>query len=111
MDHILEATSTFEPLEPSAEEKLKVPRCADQFIRLLEAKKERYCILAQPYHRLKFLDLQLELIDTSQQRVQELFERIDCDVNTVQVLNTLNQVIFVFSLSLSLSLSLAYICM
>lgn len=36
-------------------DELKIPKCADQFVRLLEAIKERYCILPQPIHQLQFL--------------------------------------------------------
>ena len=32
-------------------EELKIPKVADQFIRLLDAIKERYCCLPQPTHQ------------------------------------------------------------
>lgn len=35
-------------------EELKIPKCADQFIRLLDAIKERYCCLPQPTHQCVF---------------------------------------------------------
>lgn len=95
MDYILESTGAFELLGPANEEKLKIPRCADQFIRLLEAVRERYSNLPQPRHRLQFLDLQIELVDTFQQRMVELLNDPETDVNRVQVLNALNYVIFV----------------
>lgn len=97
MDYIVQAKGAFELLEPSNEEKLKIPRCSDQFIRLLDAIKERYSNLPQPRHRLQFLELQLELIHTFQRQLMELLDDPETDVNTVQVLNALNYVIFVLS--------------
>lgn len=95
MDIILQQNFAFECLEPSNTEKLKIPRCADQFVRLLDAIRERYCILPQPAHRIKFLNLQMELIDNFQRRLVQLHNDQKNKINTVDILNALNYVIFV----------------
>lgn len=95
MDIILQQASAFECLEPSNTEKLKIPRCADQFVRLLDAICDRYCILPQPAHRIKFLNLQMELIDNFQRRLVQLHNDQKNKINTVDILNALNYVIFV----------------
>lgn len=97
MDFILQSDRAWDCLEPSNTEKLKIPRCADQFIRLLDAIRERYCNLPQPSHRILFLRLQMELIDNFQRRLVQLHNNPDNDVNTVHILNALNYVIFVLS--------------
>lgn len=95
MDFILQSSGAWDCLEPSNSEKLKIPRCADQFIRLLDAIRERYCNLPQPAHRILFFRLQTELIDNFQRRLVQLHNNPDNDVNTVHILNALNYVIFV----------------
>lgn len=65
-------------------DELKIPKCADQFARLLEAMKERYCILPQPSHQLQFLALQIELIDSFRRRLIQLH---NTSVSTVNILN------------------------
>lgn len=97
MDIILQADGAWDCLEPSNTEKLKIPRCADQFIRLLDAIRERYCNLPQPSHRILFYRLQMELIDNFQRRLVQLHNNPDNDVNTVHILNALNYVIFVLT--------------
>lgn len=68
-------------------DELKIPKCADQFVRLLEAMKERYCILPQPAHQLRFLDLQKELVDSFRRRLVQLHsEKL---ANTFNVLNAI----------------------
>lgn len=68
-------------------DELKIPKCADQFVRLLEAMKERYCILPQPSHQLQFLDLQIELIDSFRRRLVQLHNT--SAVNTFDILNAI----------------------
>jgi RAD50-interacting protein 1 len=68
-------------------EELKIPKCADQFVRLLEAIKERYCILPQPAHQLQFLALQIELIDSFRRRLVQLHNA--GFVNTLNILNAI----------------------
>ncbi|CAO1304372.1 unnamed protein product [Diamesa tonsa] len=65
---------------------LKIPKCADQFVRLLEAMKERYCCLPQPKHQLLFLGLQIELIDNFRRRLVQLHNHT---VNTSRILNAI----------------------
>ena len=65
---------------------LKIPKCADQFVRLLEAMKERYCCLPQPKHQLLFLALQIELIDNFRRRLVQLH---NYTVNTSRILNAI----------------------
>lgn len=67
-------------------DELKIPKCADQFVRLLDAIKERYCCLPQPTHQLKFLDLQLELIDNFRRRLVQLH---NSKVSTTKILNAI----------------------
>jgi RAD50-interacting protein 1 len=84
-------TSPFSAASVNAQEdleldELKIPKCADQFVRLLEAMKERYCILSQPNHQLQFLDLQISLIDNFRRRLVQLHND---SVNTVNILNAI----------------------
>lgn len=67
-------------------DELKIPKCADQFVRLLEAMKERYCILPQPQHQLQFLELQIELIDNFRRRLVQLH---NVSVSTLNILNAI----------------------
>lgn len=71
-------------------EELKIPKCADQFVRLLEAIKERYCILPQPSHQLQFLQLQVELIDSFRRRLVQLH-----NAGYVSTLNILNAIFYI----------------
>lgn len=48
---MLTSGSPWEFIDPINLEELKIPRCADHFIRLLDAIKERYCNLPQPRHQ------------------------------------------------------------
>ena len=70
-------------------DELKIPKCADQFVRLLEAMKERYCILPQPNHQLQFLELQIELVDNFRRRLVQLHN------TSVSTLNILNAIFYV----------------
>ena len=72
-------------------DELKIPKCADQFVRLLEAMKERYCILPQPQHQLQFLELQIELIDNFRRRLVQLHN------TSVSTLNILNAIFYITS--------------
>lgn len=72
-------------------DQLKIPKCADQFVRLLEAMKERYCILPQPNHQLQFLELQIELIDNFRRRLVQLHN------TSVSTLNILNAIFYISS--------------
>jgi RAD50-interacting protein 1 len=72
-------------------DELKIPKCADQFVRLLEAMKERYCILPQPAHQLQFLALQTELIDNFRRRLVQLHN------TSVSTLNILNAIFYISS--------------
>ncbi len=71
-------------------EEIKIPRCADQFVRLLEAMKERYCILPQPAHQLQFLQLQIELIDNFRRRLVQLHS-----VSYISTFNVLNSIFYI----------------
>lgn len=73
-------------------DELKIPKCADQFVRLLEAMKERYCILPQPSHQLQFLSLQIELIDNFRRRLVQLHNSA-----MVPTLNILNAIFYITS--------------
>ncbi|EDV95920.1 RINT1-like protein [Drosophila grimshawi] len=94
MDHILQAEAPFLLIDPNTyEDDLKIPRCADQFMRLLEAIKDRYYALIQPGHQLQFLSLQLELIDSFRRRLVQLHN--SDAVTSLPVLNAFNYLIMV----------------
>lgn len=92
LDSILDTPSAWHSIDPENLEELKIPRCADQFIRLLDAICERYCNLPQPGHQLQFLNLQLELIECFRRRLIQLHSSPDSGVSTINVLNAINYV-------------------
>lgn len=83
--------ASMNPHDDLEMEELKIPKCADQFVRLLEAMKERYCILPQPHHQLQFLDLQIELIDNFRRRLVQLHN------TSISTLNILNAIFYISS--------------
>ncbi|XP_055836997.1 RINT1-like protein isoform X1 [Episyrphus balteatus] len=90
MDQILQGYDPWTLIDPGTYDELKIPKCADQFIRLLEAIKDRYYSLIQPGHQLQFLNLQLELIDNFRRRLVQLHS---CAVvDSIQVLNAINYI-------------------
>lgn len=95
MDAMIATGNPWELLDPGSNEELKIPRCADQFIRLLDAIRERYCCLPQPGHQLQFLDLQIELIDNFRMRLVQLHNSPTDNVSTTQILNVINYLISV----------------
>ncbi|KAG4075265.1 hypothetical protein HA402_003056 [Bradysia odoriphaga] len=95
MDTMLTIGSPWEFIDPINLEELKIPRCADHFIRLLDAIKERYCNLPQPRHQLQFLNLQLELIDNFRRRMAQLHSSSVNGVSTTKILNAINYLISV----------------
>ncbi|CRK95451.1 CLUMA_CG008920, isoform A [Clunio marinus] len=84
---------TIEAKEELDLDEIKIPKCSDQFVRLLEAMKERYCILPQPSHQLQFLELQIELIDGFRRRLVQLYNT--ATVNTLNILNAVYYIICV----------------
>lgn len=72
MSAILTTGSPWTFIHPNNLEDFKIPRCADQFIRLLDAIRDWYCNLPQPGHQLQFLNLQLELIESFRRRLMQL---------------------------------------
>lgn len=90
MDDILTHGSPWEHIDPSNLEELRIPKCADQFIRLLDAIRERYCGLPQPGHQLQFLNLQLELIDSFRRRLVQLHNSSADNIKTTNILNAIN---------------------
>lgn len=90
MDAILTADSAWIFIDPNNLEDLKIPKCADQFIRLLDAIRERYCNLPQPGHQLQFLNLQLELIENFRRRLVQLHNSSTDILSTPMALNTIN---------------------
>lgn len=78
--------ATMNPHDDLELDELKIPKCADQFVRLLEAMKERYCILPQPMHQLQFLELQIDLIEDFRRRLVQLH---NTSVNTLNILNAI----------------------
>ncbi|XP_050093487.1 RINT1-like protein [Anopheles aquasalis] len=92
MDAMLNTDSEdpFELLDPANLDELKIPKCADQFARLLDAIKERYCGLPQPGQQLQFLDLQLKLIDNFRRRLVQLYNDSAMAVNPTKIINAIN---------------------
>lgn len=93
MDAMLKSEDPWKFLDPANLDDMKIPRCADQFIRLLDAIRERYCSLPQPGQQLQFLDLQLELIDNFRRRLVQLHNSPgpDC-VSSTKILNAINYI-------------------
>ncbi|XP_059615224.1 RINT1-like protein [Phlebotomus argentipes] len=87
MDTIMTGDSPWEFIEPSNFEELKIPKCVDQFLHLLDAIRERYRSLSQPGHQLQFLQLQLELIDNFRRRLVQLY---NTNIGFTKVLNAVN---------------------
>ncbi|GAB0095589.1 RINT1-like protein [Sergentomyia squamirostris] len=87
MDEIMTGESPWEFIEPSSFEELKIPKCVDQFLHLLDGIRERYRSLPQPGHQLQFLQLQLELIDNFRRRLVQLH---NTNVGITKVLNAVN---------------------
>lgn len=92
MDVIVSSPDAWSFIDPENMEELKIPKCSDQFIRLLDAICERYCNLPQPGHQLQFLNLQLELIESFRRRLVQLHSHQDSGVTTTNVLNAVNYV-------------------
>lgn len=90
MDAILASESAWILIDPNNLEDLKIPKCADQFIRLLDAIRERYCNLQQPGYQLQFLNLQLELIESFRRRLVQLHNSPIDHLSTTMALNTIN---------------------
>lgn len=92
MELLLNHSSAWLFIDPNNLDELKIPKCADQFIRLLNAICERYCYLPQPGHQLQFLNLQLELIEHFRRRLVQLHSNPDSGVTTTMVLNAVNYI-------------------
>lgn len=92
MDDILTKGSPWELIDPNNLEELKIPKCADQFVRLLDAIRERYCSLPQPGHQLQFLNLQLELIESFRRRLVQLHNSSIDNVRSTNILNAINYI-------------------
>ncbi|XP_017466785.1 PREDICTED: RINT1-like protein isoform X2 [Rhagoletis zephyria] len=89
MDLILHGDSPWMLIDPNFyDNDLKIPKCADQFIRLLEAIKDRYHALIQPGQQLQFLSLQLELIENFRRRLVQLHS--SGEVENISILNAIN---------------------
>lgn len=92
MDVILSSPNAWSFIDPENLEELKIPKCADQFIRLLDAICDRYCNLPQPGHQLQFLNLQLELIENFRRRLVQMHSSPERGITTPNVLNAVNYV-------------------
>lgn len=92
LDAIFSLSSAWSFIDPCNLEELRIPQCADQFIRLLDAIQERYCNLPQPGHQLQFLNLQLELIEHFRRRLAQLHGDSESGVSTTMVLNAINYI-------------------
>ncbi|XP_053685469.1 RINT1-like protein [Sabethes cyaneus] len=93
MDAMLNGAEPWRCLDPANLDDMKIPKCADQFIRLLDAIRERYCSLPQPGQQLQFLELQLELIDNFRRRLVQLHNSPGADnVGSTKILNAINYI-------------------
>ncbi|XP_055622664.1 RINT1-like protein [Toxorhynchites rutilus septentrionalis] len=93
MDAMLKSDDPWRFLDPANLDDMKIPKCADQFICLLDAIKERYCALPQPGQQLQFLDLQLKLIDNFRRRLVQLHNSPGTDrVSSTKILNAINYI-------------------
>lgn len=90
MDIILTGGDPWEFLDPCNVDELKIPQCADQFLHLLDAIKERYRLLIRPGHQLQFLQLQLDLIENFRRRLVQLHNM--GHVSTTKILNAIHYV-------------------
>ncbi|XP_052872786.1 RINT1-like protein [Anopheles cruzii] len=90
MDAMLNTDDPFDLLDPANLDELKIPKCADQFVRLLDAIKERYRSLPQPGQRLQFLDLQLKLIDNFRRRLVQLYNDPTNAANPTKIINAIH---------------------
>uniref|UniRef100_A0A1B0FQ93 RAD50-interacting protein 1 n=1 Tax=Glossina morsitans morsitans TaxID=37546 RepID=A0A1B0FQ93_GLOMM len=96
MDAILHAENSWIVIDPNTlDDDLKIPKCADKFVCLLEAIKDRYYSLIQPGHQLQFLDLQLKLIDDFRRRLVQLHS--NGVIESIPILNAINYVKMVLS--------------
>lgn len=89
-NEILCSSSAWDIIDPGSNEDLKIPKCADQFVRLLDAIKDRYSNLPQPGHQLEFLNLQIELIEnfTNQLSQSSLSKNKSILLNAINYLNS-----------------------
>lgn len=85
-NNITSTTASIAAEDQYETDELRIPKCADQFVRLLDAMKERYCCLPQPAHQLRFLDLQIKLIDDFRTRLVQLY---NCGLRTTYILNAI----------------------
>ena len=90
MDLLLQEESPWIFIDSNNIEDLKIPKCADQFIRLLDSIKDRYCALTQPGHQIQFLTLQLELIDNFRLRLVQLYSSGSVDIT--KIINAINYI-------------------
>lgn len=58
---------------------LKVPECGESFITLMSTITDRYKYLPSPEHRLKFLDMQLELLEDFRIRLVQVMKEVTHD--------------------------------
>nr|XP_006814775.1 PREDICTED: RAD50-interacting protein 1-like [Saccoglossus kowalevskii] len=79
-------------------DELKVPECAENFMTLLLVITDRYKNLPYPVHRLRFLELQLELLDDFRIRLLQVMKeesKVPLEPNFSAILNALNYVMVV----------------
>ncbi|KAG1682586.1 RAD50-interacting protein 1 [Nymphon striatum] len=74
-------------------DELKVPECGEQFMTLIHTITGRYKCVPQPYHKLQFLNLQLELLDDFRLRLVQLMKSEEpFESNFCPILNAINYV-------------------
>lgn len=96
INEILNSNESWSFIYPDPlEDEMKIPMCADHFIRLLDAIKKRYCILVEKEHQLKFLTLQNELIEKFTFHLMEIEQ--NNEIKIVKILNAIQYIITVLS--------------
>lgn len=84
LNDILTAKEAYTFLYPNpCDDEMKVPKCADHFLRLLDAVKKRYCVLKEPGHQMQFLLLQNEVIENFSVRLKEIAENKEVKLVTI----------------------------
>ncbi|XP_048760330.2 RAD50-interacting protein 1-like [Ostrea edulis] len=81
MDSLLSSTTAWESQYKNIADidTLKVPECGESFVTLMSTITDRYKYLPSPDHRLKFLGMQLELLEDFRIRLVQVMKEVTHD--------------------------------
>ncbi|XP_022095559.1 RAD50-interacting protein 1-like isoform X2 [Acanthaster planci] len=81
IDSLLASSAAWSPQYKDLEETddLKVPECVESFMTLMLVITERYKVLPSPTHHLRFLELQLDLLDDFRVRLLQVMKQESAD--------------------------------